>query len=226
MTYRDDRDADQARIASLEAELAQAQKKIAELEHRESTALVPARGNALAVAAGTAKPPWYGAPLRLELARQFAGELPRDQLEELIGLIRRISTDLGHAELLKSSMTWSSRLGRQNAGPQVTITIAVREGVTDLTAIDSLGNLAGAVYGGVGGGVGGGGIVLPVFAAIAMPVLIPLTVTAWLGGVFFGARAIYKRAARGRAEKLQALFAALSTEIENRIADAQRTRQP
>ena len=31
MTYRDDRDADQARIASLEGELAQANRKIAEL---------------------------------------------------------------------------------------------------------------------------------------------------------------------------------------------------
>ena len=226
MTYRDDRDADQARIASLEAELAQAQNKIAELEHRESTALVPARGNVLAVASGTARAPWYGAPLRLELARQFAGELPRARLEELIGLIRRISTDPGHAELLTSSMTWSSRLGRQNAGPQISITVSIGDGVTDLTALDSLGSLAGAVYGGVGGGLGGGGIALPVFAAITMPVLIPITVTAWLGGVFFGARAIYKRAARRRAERLQALFAALSTEIEKRIAEAQRTPRP
>ncbi len=217
MTYRDDRDADRARIEALEAELAQAQKKIADLEHRETTALVRAGGNALAVAGG-AKAPWYGAPLRLELTRQFAGEFPRDQLEDLIGLIRRLSSDPGHAELLKSSMTWSSGLARRDAGPRVVVNVAIHDGVTDLVVTDSLGQLAGGVYGGFGGGVGGGAIAVPIFAAISMPVLIPVTVVAWLGGVFLGARAIYKRAARRRAIKLQDLFAALSVEIEKRIA--------
>jgi hypothetical protein len=222
VTYRDDRDADQARIAALEAELAQAQKKIADLEHEESTALVRAGGNAMAVASGTAKAPWYGAPTRLELTRQFAGELPRDQLEDLIGLIRRVSSDPGHAELLKSSMTWSSGLRRSDAGPRAVVTVTIRHGITELTATDALGNLAGAIYGGFGGGVGGGGIMVPVFAALGMPVLIPVTVVAWLGGVFLGSRAIYKRAAKRRAMKLQELFAALSTDIEKRIAAAGR----
>lgn len=221
MTYRDDRDADRARIASLEAELAQAQKKIAELQHEESTALVRAGGNAIAVAGG-AKGPWYGAPLRLELTRQFAGELPRDQLEDLIGVLRRISADPGHAELLKSSMTWSSGFRRNDTGPRAVVTVTIRAGVTELTVTDSLGNLAGGVYGGFGGGVGGGGISVPIFAAMGMPALIPVAVLAWLGGVFLGARAIFKRAARRRAEKLQQMFAAVSVEIERRIAEAAR----
>jgi hypothetical protein len=223
VTYRDDRDADRARIASLEAELAQAEKKIAELEHKESTALVRAGGNALAVASGTGKLPWYGAPLRLELTRQFTGELPRDQLEDLIGLIRRISSDPGHAELLKSSMTWSSGLRRNDAGPRAVVTVTIRDGMTELAVTDGLGNLAGAVYGGFGGGVGGGGITIPIFVAMATPILLPVTILGWLGGVFLGSRAIFKRAAKRRAVKLQELFAALSTDIEKRIADAQRT---
>lgn len=225
MTYRDDRDADQARIAALEGELAQAQKKIADLEHRESTALVRAGGNAIAVAGG-AKVPWYGAPLRLELTRRFVGEFPRDELEDLIGLIRRISKEAGHAELLKSSMTWTSGLGRRDAGQQAVVNVSVHDGATDLTVTDSLGQLAGAIYGGFGGGVGGGGLAVPIFAAMSVPVLIPVAIVAWLGGIFVGSRAIYTRAARRRAEKLQKLFAAVSTEIENRIAAAQKKREP
>jgi len=218
VTYRDDRDADQARIASLEVDLAQAQRKIADLEHRESTALVRAGGNAIAVASG--KVPWYGAPTKLELTRQFAGEYPRDQLEDLIGLIRRISHVSGHAELLRSSMTWSAGDGRRDAGPQMVVHVAIHDGVTDLAVTDSLGPLAGSIYGILGGagGVGGCGITIPICAAMGIPALAPVAIIAWLGGALFGARAIYKRAARRRAEKLQVLFAAISTEIEKRIA--------
>ena len=89
-----------------------------------------------------------------------------------------------------------------------------------LTVTDELKRLAGGVYGGVGGGVGGGGIVLPALAAIAMPVLIPVIAAGWFGGILLGARAIYLRAARKRAERLQVVFdgvaAALATKVPRR----------
>jgi hypothetical protein len=47
MTYRDDRDADQARIAALEQELAATRDKLAALEGRQSQALVLASQGAL-----------------------------------------------------------------------------------------------------------------------------------------------------------------------------------
>jgi hypothetical protein len=220
VTYRDDRDADRARIDALEGELAQAQKKIADLEHQESTALVRAGGNAVAVTGG-GKAPWYGAPLRLELTRRFDGEFPREQLEDLIALIRRISREPGHAELLKSSMTWSANMGRRDHRAQAVVNVAIHDGVTDLTVTDSLGQLAGATYGAFGAGVSAGTLAIPIFTALGVPLLIPVAILGWLGGSFFGARTVFKRAARRRAEKLQSFFATLSTEIENRIASAQ-----
>jgi len=93
----------------------------------------------------------------------------------------------------------------------------VRDGATTLTVTDRLAGLAGAVYGGVGGGVGGGGLSLPIMAAAAVPVLAPVFILGWLGGVFLGAREIYLRAARRRAVALQQLFDALVDDIERAL---------
>src|SRR5436190_1584194 len=72
MTYRDDRDADRARIESLEAELAQANQRVAELEGRREQALVLAGGGALDRAGHkSASQTWFGAPLRLALVQRF-----------------------------------------------------------------------------------------------------------------------------------------------------------
>lgn len=220
MTYRDDREADRARIEALEAELATANRKIDELEGRRSQALAIATGRAL-VGTGAGlqgiKPPWYGAPLRLELAHTFDGEYPRDELETLIDLIRQITREPGRAELLKSSITWSAGTNPRATGPFTVVTVSVRDGKTSLLVSDSLGQLAGGLYGGLGGGLGGGAIMVPIIAFLSMPALIPVACATWLGGVFLGTRAIFKRAARRRAEGLEKLFTALTVEISAKI---------
>lgn len=219
MSYRDDRDADQARIAALEADLALARRRIDELEGKPQ-ALVPTR-NALAVASATGgELPWYGAPTRLERSRTFTGEFPRDHFEDVVDVIRARARDPGRVELLRSSMTWSAGTNPRGAGPFTVITLSIRDGRTTVVATDNLGQLAGGVYGGFGGGVGGGGMMIPIVALHTIPVLIPVGIAAWLGGVFFGARAIYKRAAHRRAEALHELFEAVSAEVAARIARA------
>lgn len=220
MTYRDDRDADRARIEALEGELAAAQRKIDRLEGRRSQALALSTGRSLVgSSAGRAdvKAPWYGAPLRLELAHTFEGEFPKDDLESLIDLIRSVTREAGRAELLKSSITWSAGTNPRATGPFTVVTVSVRDGKTSLLVADSLGQLAGGIYGGFGGGVGGGAIMLPIVAFIGTPVLIPVAVVGWLGGVFLGTRALFKRAARRRADALERLFEALVTQISARI---------
>ncbi len=212
MTYRDDRDADRARIESLEAELAVAKRTIDRLEGRRDAALVVAKGGL------TKRPaPWYGSPLKLELAHTFTGEYPRDDFEAIIDLIRSIAREPGRAEMLKSSITWSAGTNPRATGPFIVVTVSVRDGKTALHVSDSLGQLAGGLYGGLGGGLGGGAIMLPVVAFLGAPALIPVAVVAWLGGVFLGTRAIFKRAAARRAETLENLFVALVTEISARI---------
>src|SRR5947208_7207110 len=105
MAYRDDREADQARIAALESELSVAQKRVAELEHRERTALVVASGGALVHSSAKR---WLGAPLELGLSRRFEGEFPVKRFEDLIMMYRKIMRDHGLSELLPSSLAWRS----------------------------------------------------------------------------------------------------------------------
>lgn len=226
MSYRDDRDADQARIAALEAELARAQQTIAELEGRGHTALARAAG-ATALARATPTPStaarWLGAPIRLELSRRFDGAYPVDQFEQLIERIREETREPGRSELLRSSLTWSSGSSDRGVGPFLLVMVAVKArpdepGHTTLTVTDRLGQLAGALFGGLGGGVGGGGIAVPISASIAVPALAPVFVLGWLGGVFGLTRAIYRRAARRRAERLQRVFDALVAEIDAELA--------
>jgi hypothetical protein len=219
MVYRDDRDADQARILALEHELAAANDKLAVLEGRQAQALVLASQGALV----PAQPPsaavkWFGAPGSLQLARRFAGAFPTERFEELVERIREFTREPGRTELLRSSLTWFASRGEKTTGPFRVVTVTVRDGTTALTVTDRLAGLAGAIYGGVGGGVGGGGLSLPLLASVAMPVLTPVFVLGWLGGVFLGARAIYKRAARRRAVALQQLFDLLVADIERALA--------
>lgn len=218
MSYRDDRDADQARIAALEAELATSKQRVEELEGKRSQALVLASGGALAPnAKKTGAVRWAGAPLRLALERRFDKPYPTEKFEDLIDTIRRLASDRGRTELLRTSFTWSAATPEKGVGPFTSITVSVRDGATTVTATDRLGQLAGALYGGIGGGVGFGAIMGPIAASIAVPVLTPVFVLGWLGGVYAGTRALFKRSAKKRAESLQQLFDAVVTEIETTL---------
>ncbi|HEY4181925.1 MAG TPA: hypothetical protein VGM90_34010 [Kofleriaceae bacterium] len=226
MTYRDDRDADRARIEALEVELAQTKRELAEARG-ESFALVPASGNALAVAGGKDER-WYGPPTKIDRGRSFDGELPRDRFEELIAHIRRIMETRGHAELLTTSMTWWATGGQRQNNTVAEITVMSRNGKTDLSVHLNLRPLVGAMYGGVLGGVGGGGISLPIAIPIAIgaPWVVPIAAIGWLGSVFLGTRALYKRLGRRSARRANNVFEALSAEIVKILAETARTKAP
>jgi hypothetical protein len=219
MTYRDDRDADQARIAALEHELAQTRSKLEALEGRRSQALVLASRGALVVGAAPSTASRVFGPGTLRLARRFEGAFPPARFEQLVERIRELTGDPGRTEVLGASLTWFASRGDRSTGPHRVVTLAVRDRMTTLTVTDRLGGLAGAIYGGVGGGVGGGGLSLPIMASTFVPVLTPVFLLGWLGGVFFGTRALYLRLARRRAEELQQVFDALVGDIERVLAE-------
>jgi len=227
MAYRSDRDADQARVASLEDELATAQRKIAELEGRQ--ALVPAGPGALEVASHRpgAVARWLGAPLTRELTRRFEGAYPADRFEELVALIRSTRNDRGFAEVWKTSVTWTaSGRGSNNVAPQLVVSVAVEAGHTTLTVRTRLHQVAGGIYGGLGGGVGGGGIVVPLLVSLAHPALAPVIGIAWLGGVLILARTVFRPLAARQVHAAQGLFDQLAGAISRTIAsvsDSSRT---
>jgi hypothetical protein len=215
VSYRDDRDADQAHIAVLEGELAAARRRIAELEGRDREALVVASAGALTAAGKprSAAARWLGAPVVLELTRTFDHAFPSERLEDLLTAIRRVAGRPGHTELLRTSLTWRAAVMGGNVAA-TTVAVSVRDGKTTLVVGDRLHQLAGGIYGGVGGGVGGGGVMVPVFASVAVPVLTPVFFVVWFGGVFAATRALFKRAALRHAQLVQRLFDTVAAEIE------------
>jgi hypothetical protein len=217
MSYRDDRDADQARIASLERELGETRDKLAALEGRRTQALVLATHGALVPGAAPSSAARVFGPGTLRLARRFDGAFPAARFEHLIERIRELTGDPGRTEVLNASLTWFASRGDRSIGPYRIVTVAVRDGATTLTVTDRLSGLAGAIYGGVGGGVGGGGLSLPIMVSTFVPMLAPVILLGWLGGVFFGTRALYLRRARRRAEELQQVFDALAGDIERAL---------
>jgi len=225
VTYRDDRDADQARIEALEGDLVVANKRIAELEGRREQALVLASASTPTTAAKR----WFGAPLQLEFERTFEGAFPAEKFEELVENIRDITRDRGRTELMKSSVAWWSSATERGIGPFTCVTLTVKDGKTILRVTDKLGQLAGAMYGGLWGGIGGGGLAAPIFATIALPVLAPVFFGAWIGGTFGLARTIYKRQAKKRAQKLQQVFAAVegvvARELKSPVELANESRE-
>jgi hypothetical protein len=225
MAYRDDREADQARIASLERDLATARDRVAQLEDHQSQALVLASSDALAPAGRPSAAQSLFGPGTLQLTRRFDGEYPVDRFHHLIDRIRELTRDPGRTELLRSSLTWSTSRLDNSSGPCRVVTVTVRNGFTTLAVTDRLSGLAGAIYGGVGGGVGGGGLSLSILVAATIPALVPVFVLGWLGGVFFGTREIYVRAARRRAIALQRLHDALVTDIERALRTAADDRR-
>jgi len=222
--FRGDRDADQARIAALEAELAAAKDRVDELEGRRTNALVLASPRQPA----TAGRKLAGAPLELTLTRTFDGELSVDRFEDLLEAIRARSGERGQAEILRTSLTWAATQSPGNQTVFTMVTVRVREGRTELVVEDKLKRLAGALFGGIMGGTSSVTICAPIVAGIwlgPIGVLAGLGVSAaWLGTTFTGARALFKRGARKRAEKLQTLFDAVGAEIERMLSS--QPRQP
>jgi hypothetical protein len=213
VAYREDRDADQARIEALEGELALAKQQIAQLEGRKEQALVLASERANR----SASQRWFGAPLDLELEHAFEGAFPADKFEDLIEHIREITRDRGRIELLKNSVAWWSSASERGIGPFTCVTVTVKDGKTIVRVTDKLGQLAGATFGGIGGGVGGGGVAAPIFATIAIPLLAPLFFGAWLGGSYVLARTIFKRGAKRRAQRLQQVFGAVEAAVAGEL---------
>ena len=218
MSYRDDRDADQARIATLEAELAQSKARVAELEGRQAQALVAASGGALVPGATPSKAKrWLGAPMKLHFERRFEGAFPTDAFEDLVEQLRAITGDRGRTEVMKSSMYWTTSSQERGVGPFISVTLKVKDGVTTLEVSDRLGQLAGVVYGAFGGGFAMAPIAGAVAASMAVPLLAPVFAIGMIGGFYGGLRAIFKRSAKKRAIKLQQVFDLLVAEVGKRV---------
>jgi hypothetical protein len=223
VSYRNELDAAHARSQALERELAEARDKIEVLERSPGQALAKLESSELLVrtdASGPVARRWLGAPHRLELSRTLAGEVPEAGYVELIELIRQRLNQVGATTVLPGSLAWTAALGHNSTGPHVSVYVTARRGTTSIRIEEKLGNLAGGIYGGLGGVGMGAGIIVPIAAATITPLLLPVAIPLWLGGIYWGCRRIYRGVARKRAVRLEKLLEELSTIAETQIAEA------
>lgn len=216
MTYRDELEAALARADALERDLSDARDKIASLEGKK-TELAPVRGALERV--GSAR--WLGAPMRLELDRVLEGEMPQSGYTELVEIVRKAFGNVGQVTLLPGSLTWSSILSQASTiNPYASVYVTVRDGRTRIVMEERLGQLAGGIYGGIGGGIGSGGIMLPLAVAWANPLLLAVTLPAWIGGISYLCFKVYRSRARKRATRFEKLADRLVDIAERHIASA------
>ncbi len=220
MSYRDDRDADHARIGALESELAAATQKIDQLEGKRSQALVLAGSATPALAKSAAhRTRWFGAPSKLALKRTFEGTVPHERLEELVELIRARTGEQGRSELMPTSLSWSSE---NETGAQQLITVRVKDGTTQLELGADLPSARPFVILPMTGAVFGPWLVVVLGAPV---VLASTVVLGAVGSLYAVLRRAYKRNAQKQAERLQALDEALSSSIERELAPATPVQQ-
>lgn len=218
MAYRDELEAAQSRVRSLERELAD----VSAVEEGKSQALVKLGPTALArsEAESPSANAWLGAPIRLSYSRVVAGEIPETAHTELVERMRRAMGNVGAATVLPGSLAWTTIAQNNSFGPFVDVYITYRDGKTSIRAEQKLSTLAGSIFGGVGGGVGGGGIFAPIALAWVNPLLIPIGLVAWFGGTYWACRKLYCRSARKNARTLEELVVDLAEIAETHIERA------
>jgi len=193
VSYRDDLEAARARISSLERELGQAKESIRALESPGTASLARSSPGALARTdprSATARA--LGAPTQLSIHRILAGEFDSSDFPKVVAHLQQTYGAQGHFSALEGLYSWSTGVSGK-AGPAATYSISVAEGHTTLRAEQNLSQSAAAIFGGIGGGVGGGAVMVPGLLFMISPAAGAVGVCVWLGGVFAGCRALYRR---------------------------------
>lgn len=187
MPYRNEVRALQARVARLEAELAEARVRLQTARDTETPTAGWVQG-------------LIGGPIALRFERVIEGEIDEAGLEQIVATVRRELDDIGRIDRVGRTLAYSTS-GRQ--GRLVELTCEVRDGRTHLRVSESLRNLIGTMFGGLGGGLGGGGmgLVVPLIIEFGSLYVVPL----WLIGVFVLVRSLYRSRSRRRHAQLEQL---------------------
>ena len=166
---------------------------------------------------------FLGSSTRLEYEIVVDGEMPTNDYDLLLDVIRRLLGESGTLGSVGRSFTWQSA-GRRS----VQVAVLPRGGKTTIRVSENLRNLAGGLFGGIMGGYGGGssGIWVGIGAgALHSPAL---GAALWLGNLTLAygvARAALRKAGSRRDDELRALAEGLAAEARAAI-DAAHPKLP
>jgi serine/threonine-protein kinase len=97
---------------------------------------------------------FVGAPTRLEFEIVVDGEMPVDDFDLLLEIIRQAAGEAGEMSIVGRSFSWQSHPAKGN----INISVIPRAGKTRIRLSESIKAAAGGLIGGMMGGIGGGSI--------------------------------------------------------------------
>jgi serine/threonine-protein kinase len=146
------------------------------------------------------------------------GEVPVDDYDLLVDVIRRHAGETGNVGSVGRSFTWQSATSMHDKR-SLQVSVFPRGGKTTIRVSERIGRIAGALFGGIMGGWGGGssGIMIGIGASMGHRLL---GVELWAMNVvaaYLVARGIFSSKSKKRHEKLRALAEALGAQARASI---------
>jgi serine/threonine-protein kinase len=211
---------DALRDAAVEAGIPARYVDRAFAEHGLSAAGAPAHG--ISVVDGSKKTnPFTGGRTLISFEVIVDGEVPADDYDLFVDLIRRETGEAGQVGSVGRSFTWQT--GTMNDKRTLEVSFFPRNGKTTIRVSERIGKLAGALFGGIMGGYGGG--TLGIWMGIGAKVLGEPRMGLALWGAnlvvsYFGARELFRRKSTNRYDKLRALAELLGGQARASIDNA------
>ncbi|MEO8333513.1 MAG: serine/threonine-protein kinase [bacterium] len=168
-----------------------------------------------------------GAPMSLAFEVEVPGQVSPNDFDVIAQTIRATFGEAGIASTLGRSLSWSTG-GVSQKERQVHISVSASAGRTVIRAEERLSQIAGVYFGGLVGGVGGGlgfGSIGVTRGTLHSPVLALCFTSGTVVAAYLGARTLFKRVARRRADELESLVARLAVQVSELIAYDRAPRQ-
>src|SRR6185503_6684137 len=164
---------------------------------------------------------FLGSPTRIDIEMVVEGEVPIDDFDLLVEIVRSAAGEAGELTIVGRSLSWQSnpRKGTTN------VSVVPRNGKTRIRISESLVAAASGIFGGVAGGVGGAS--MPVWIGVAAHNGTPLFVFGWAATAltgYVGSRLIFRSHKGNREEKLRRLAERLAEQVRESI-DVARPKQ-
>ncbi len=168
--------------------------------------------------------PLLGARTKFEFEAILDGELFDDDVEDVADEIRRSVSDLGTANMIGRTVTWTAGSAVTQGGVQrkLQVSVSSRNGRTVIRAFEDVSQLAGGIFGGIAGGVGGGGGAASIAITLAVTKGAFLVAAPVFAGVVAGAyglaRAIFVHTSRKRERALRTIVERVALRARECIA--------
>ena len=159
-----------------------------------------------------------GGHMAIEYEVVVDGEMPEDDFDLLVDLIRHRTGEPGQLASVGRSFSWQSQPPRRS----VSVSVLARGGKTTIRVSETMKQLAGQLFGGMMGGIGGGSI--GVWTGVAARFHDPILGLCMWGGTvvlaFVTARGFFGRTTRRRDRQARELAEAIANLARDSIAAA------